>query len=76
MKATGSMKRSLCSAVCKWTYNGDGSEDGWVSSFFDRIGLEELVKDRFEKIGKIVIPPGSFIDYMTDEVVQKMGLGM
>ena len=76
LKATGSMKRSLCSAVCKWTYNGDGSKDGWVSSFFERIGLEDLVKDRFEKIGKIVIPPGSFIDYMSEEVVEKMGLGM
>ena len=76
LKATGSMKRSLCSAVCKWTYNGDGLKEGWVSSFFERIGLEDLVKDRFEKIGKIVIPPGHFIDYMSDEVVKKTGLGM
>lgn len=40
--------RSLCTLVCKWTYTSDG---GWDDSFWNVIGLEDLVKDKYEKIG-------------------------
>lgn len=40
--------RSLCTVVCKWTYTSDG---GWDDSFWKMIGLEDLVKDKYEKIG-------------------------
>lgn len=40
--------RSLCTLVCKWTYC---PPDGWDPSFWTRIGLEDLVENRFSKIG-------------------------
>ncbi|XP_035188637.1 FGGY carbohydrate kinase domain-containing protein isoform X2 [Oxyura jamaicensis] len=49
-KATGVTARSLCTLVCKWTYTSDG---GWDDSFWNIIGLEDLVKDKYEKIGVI-----------------------
>ena len=50
-KATGMKVRSLCTLVCKWTYRGLADEygpQGWDKSYFEQIGLEDLV---FEKIG-------------------------
>ncbi|XP_064521151.1 FGGY carbohydrate kinase domain-containing protein isoform X5 [Pseudopipra pipra] len=49
-KATGVTARSLCTVVCKWTYTPD---KGWDDSFWKMIGLECLVKDKYEKIGVI-----------------------
>ncbi|KAM7046421.1 FGGY carbohydrate kinase domain-containing protein isoform 2-T3 [Acridotheres tristis] len=49
-KATGVTARSLCTVVCKWTYTSDR---GWDDSFWKMIGLEDLVKDKYEKIGVI-----------------------
>ncbi|XP_053929008.1 FGGY carbohydrate kinase domain-containing protein isoform X4 [Cuculus canorus] len=49
-KATGVTARSLCTVVCKWTYTSNG---GWDDSFWKMIGLEDLVKDKYEKIGVI-----------------------
>ncbi|XP_033372287.1 FGGY carbohydrate kinase domain-containing protein isoform X2 [Parus major] len=49
-KATGVTARSLCTVVCKWTYSSDR---GWDDSFWKMIGLEDLVKDKYEKIGVI-----------------------
>ncbi|XP_017660975.1 PREDICTED: FGGY carbohydrate kinase domain-containing protein isoform X4 [Lepidothrix coronata] len=49
-KATGVTARSLCTVVCKWTYTSD---KGWDDSFWKMIGLECLVKDKYEKIGVI-----------------------
>ncbi|XP_041886758.1 FGGY carbohydrate kinase domain-containing protein isoform X2 [Corvus kubaryi] len=49
-KATGVTARSLCTVVCKWTY---ASDRGWDDSFWKMIGLEDLVKDKYEKIGVI-----------------------
>ncbi|XP_071421152.1 FGGY carbohydrate kinase domain-containing protein isoform X2 [Pithys albifrons albifrons] len=49
-KATGVTARSLCTVVCKWTYTSDR---GWDDTFWEMIGLEDLVKDKYEKIGVI-----------------------
>ncbi|XP_027734833.1 FGGY carbohydrate kinase domain-containing protein isoform X3 [Empidonax traillii] len=49
-KATGVTARSLCTVVCKWTYTSDR---GWDDTFWKMIGLEDLVKDKYEKIGVI-----------------------
>ncbi|XP_063263057.1 FGGY carbohydrate kinase domain-containing protein isoform X2 [Prinia subflava] len=54
-KATGVTARSLCTVVCKWTYTSDR---GWDDSFWKMIGLEDLVKDKYEKIGSHVLSPG------------------
>ncbi|KAK9877012.1 hypothetical protein WA026_016039 [Henosepilachna vigintioctopunctata] len=58
-KATSCDVRSLCSLVCKWTY--EVSKDGkrnWNSSYFRDIGLGDLEEDNWRKIGSKTQPPG------------------
>ncbi|XP_048845779.1 FGGY carbohydrate kinase domain-containing protein isoform X2 [Brienomyrus brachyistius] len=55
-KATGSLVRSLCTLVCKWTYC---PQDGWDSSFWTAIGLEDLLADNYAKIGQLTCCPGT-----------------
>ncbi len=56
-KATGSLSRSLCSTVCKWTYLGH--EGRWDDAFFRAIGLGEIADDGFRRIGTDVLPIGT-----------------
>lgn len=56
-RATGSLTRSLCSTVCKWTYLGHESR-GWDGGFFRAVGLDQLVDEGFERIGTDVCPMG------------------
>lgn len=42
--------RSLCTLVCKWTYC---PPEGWDSSFWTSIGLEDLLENNFSKIGEL-----------------------
>ncbi len=58
-RATGDDTRSLCSAVCKWTYLGH--ESRWDESYFRQIGLGDLVEDGFRRIGTRVRPMGEAI---------------
>uniref|UniRef100_A0A8B9D0F0 FGGY carbohydrate kinase domain-containing protein n=1 Tax=Anser brachyrhynchus TaxID=132585 RepID=A0A8B9D0F0_9AVES len=71
-KATGVTARSLCTLVCKWTYTSDG---GWDDSFWNIIGLEDLVKDKYEKIGNHVLSPGESVGKgLTPEAAKDLGL--
>ncbi|NXC13092.1 FGGY protein, partial [Corythaeola cristata] len=71
-KATGVTTRSLCTVVCKWTYTSDG---GWDDSFWKMIGLEDLVKDNYEKIGNHVLSPGESVGKgLTPEAAKDLGL--
>ncbi|XP_069644704.1 FGGY carbohydrate kinase domain-containing protein isoform X3 [Haliaeetus albicilla] len=71
-KATGVTARSLCTVVCKWTYTSDG---GWDDSFWKMIGLEDLVKDKYEKIGNHVLSPGESVGKgLTPEAAKDLGL--
>ncbi|XP_067996821.1 FGGY carbohydrate kinase domain-containing protein isoform X3 [Melanerpes formicivorus] len=71
-KATGVTARSLCTVVCKWTYTSDG---GWDDSFWKMIGLEDLVKDKYEKIGNRVLSPGEPVGKgLTPEAAKDLGL--
>lgn len=56
-KATGSLSRSLCSTVCKWTYLGH--EDRWDEAFFRAIGLADIADEGFARIGTNVLPMGT-----------------
>ncbi|XP_077525663.1 FGGY carbohydrate kinase domain-containing protein-like [Haemaphysalis longicornis] len=63
-RATGSASRSLCSVVCKWTYQAGQAPDsdmkpGWQESFWIRIGLEDLTRDNYRIIGQELLPPGA-----------------
>jgi ribulose kinase len=54
--ATGEESRSFCSTVCKQGYvpiGVDGSVKGWQEDFLAEIGLGELCKDNFRRIGGV-----------------------
>ena len=44
--------RSLCSVVCKWNYQADGTTQTWDDSFLKQIGLEDLTDNNYARIGK------------------------
>ncbi|XP_062336839.1 FGGY carbohydrate kinase domain-containing protein isoform X2 [Osmerus eperlanus] len=71
-KATGSLTRSLCTLVCKWTYC---PSDGWDSSFWTDIGLEDLLENNHSKIGSLTCCPGSHVgEGLTQEAAAGLGL--
>ncbi|KAK2822065.1 hypothetical protein Q5P01_022130 [Channa striata] len=71
-KATGSLTRSLCTLVCKWTYC---PPEGWDASFWTSIGLEDLLENNFFKIGSVTCPPGSPVGGgLTQEAAADLGL--
>ncbi|XP_056912911.1 FGGY carbohydrate kinase domain-containing protein isoform X3 [Takifugu flavidus] len=73
-KATGSLTRSLCTLVCKWTYC---PPEGWDPSFWISIGLEDLVENNFSKIGSVTCPPGTPVgDGLTQEAAAGLGLNV
>jgi len=54
--ATGNETRSFCSSVCKQGYvpvGVDGSVKGWQEDFYHAIGLGDLVKEDFKRIGGV-----------------------
>ncbi|MEI6055561.1 MAG: FGGY-family carbohydrate kinase [Lentisphaerota bacterium] len=67
-RATGKDVRSLCSTVCKWTYMGHvhgktpDSVGSWDDSYFQKIGLDDLVAENYSKIGSVVRPIAEKVD--------------
>lgn len=54
--ATGNEKRSFCSVTCKQGYvpvGVDGSVKGWQEDFLTTIGLGDLCKNDFERLGGV-----------------------
>jgi FGGY-family pentulose kinase len=54
--ATGNEARSFCSTVCKQGYvpvGVDGSVKGWQEDFLETIGLGDLAKDDFKRMGGV-----------------------
>ena len=54
--ATGNETRSYCSVVCKQGFvpvGVDGSVKGWQEDFLTTIGLEDLCKDDFKRMGGV-----------------------
>ncbi|RZC42847.1 FGGY carbohydrate kinase domain-containing protein, partial [Asbolus verrucosus] len=75
-KATGCESRSLCSLICKWTYEitTEGSK-GWNLSYFQEIGLGDLKEDNWRKIGSKVLPPGTPVgDGLSKTTAEELGL--
>ncbi|XP_038609050.1 FGGY carbohydrate kinase domain-containing protein [Tachyglossus aculeatus] len=71
-KATGVTTRSLCSLVCKWMYSAD---KGWDDTFWQEIGLGDLVADNYRKIGTEALPPGAALGGgLTPEAAAELGL--
>ncbi|XP_068196396.1 FGGY carbohydrate kinase domain-containing protein [Antennarius striatus] len=71
-RATGSLTRSLCTLVCKWTYC---PPQGWDAGFWRSIGLEDLLEDGCSKIGSVTCPPGVPLgDGLTQDAAAELGL--
>lgn len=72
-RATGSTVRSLCSAVCKWTYLGH--EARWDEDYFRAIGLGDLADEGFQRIGTAIIPMGTKVGAgLTAATAAELGL--
>ena len=82
-RSTGVDVRSLCTTVCKWTYQGHLGRRGktapsvgkWDDSFWDEIGLDDLVTDAHRRIGQRVRPMGEPIgNGLTPAAARSLGL--
>lgn len=69
-RSTGVDIRSLCTTVCKWTY--DGERGMWDRSFFEKIGLRDLLSEG--KIGEKVLPMGTPIGPLSTRAAAELGL--
>jgi D-ribulokinase len=56
-RATGSTARSTCTVTCKWNFLAH--EARWSGSYFERVGLGDLVSDGHAKIGNDIVAPGT-----------------
>ncbi|XP_005094638.1 FGGY carbohydrate kinase domain-containing protein [Aplysia californica] len=58
-RATNSLSRSLCSLVCKWSYQADNTgRTSWDDDFLGKLGLEELKENCYSKLGQVVLAAG------------------
>jgi FGGY-family pentulose kinase len=81
-RATGDDNRSLCTTVCKWTYQGHLSPNPgsksigrWDPTFWQEIGMGEFVKDGFARIGRLVRPMGEPMGSgLTEHSAKELGL--
>ena len=80
-KATGVDMRSACTTTCKWTYlcheesNKKGIIGRWDDSYFNEIGLGDLVDEQYQKIGTKIRPVGeSAGDGLTPDAARDLGL--
>lgn len=72
-RATQDATRSLCSTVCKWTYLGH--EQRWDKSYFQQIGLEDVLEYDAAKIGSDVKMMGEPLGHgLTQRAAGEMGL--
>lgn len=71
-RATGSLARSLCSTVCKWTYLGH--EARWHADYFRAIGLDDVAEQGFERIGTDVRAPGDLAGGLSNDAARELGL--
>jgi FGGY-family pentulose kinase len=78
-RATGIDIRSMCTTVCKWTYQGhesglDESVGRWDASFFEAVGLADLAQEGFERIGCRVRPIAEPIGGLSERSAAELGL--
>jgi FGGY-family pentulose kinase len=71
-RATGNDTRSLCTAVCKWTYLGH--EQRFSDDFFEQIGLGELVSEGYRRIGTRIRPMGEPAGGVSAQAASELGL--
>ncbi|OEO31012.1 ribulokinase [Devosia insulae DS-56] len=71
-RATGSLVRSSCTVTCKWTYLAH--EQRWDPSYFEQVGLGELAREGFVRIGTEVVPPGTRVGGLNEAAATELGL--
>ncbi len=72
-RTTGSTARSSCTVTCKWTYLAH--EGRWDAKYFEDIGLGDLAREQFHRIGTEVVAPGTALGRgLTDEAATELGL--
>jgi FGGY-family pentulose kinase len=72
-RASGSLARSMCTVVCKWTYLAH--ENRWDASYFEAIGLDDLSATQFAKIGTEIVAPGTALAQgLTHDAAEQLGL--
>lgn len=72
--ATGNDTRSYCSTVCKQGFvpvGVDGSVKGWQEDFYHSIGLGDLVKDDFKRMGGVDGVVSPFLEIPTSLLDRK-----
>ncbi|KAI0198707.1 Nup93/Nic96-domain-containing protein [Astrocystis sublimbata] len=81
--ATGNEIRSFCSTVCKQGYvpvGVDGSVKGWQEDFYHTIGLSDLVKDDFKRMGGVdgvngkYMSAGELVGTLSENAANQLGL--
>ena len=60
----------------QWNYDveTDGTVRGWNEDYLASIGLSDLAKDNFSKIGSLVVPPGQRVGGLSVEAALGLGL--
>src|ERR1700721_3315380 len=72
-RSTGSTVRSICTLACKWNFLAH--EQRWSGSYFERIGLGDLAADKYAKIGKDIVAPGTPLGArLTKSAARDLGL--
>jgi D-ribulokinase len=56
-KATGSTTRSICTLTCKWNFLAH--DGGWSRDYLERVGLGDLAKGDYARIGREIAVPGT-----------------
>ncbi|KAH8781984.1 FGGY family of carbohydrate kinase [Hyaloscypha finlandica] len=81
--ATGNETRSFCSTVCKQGYvpvGVDGSVKGWQDDFYETIGLGDLTKDDYKRIGGVdgvngkYLSAGELVGVLSEKAASQLGL--
>lgn len=68
-KASGSLSRSVCCIVCKWTHVNQPGKNYWDESYFTRVGLA----DALPKLGDTFSFPGDSTT-ISPETAKELGL--
>jgi FGGY-family pentulose kinase len=78
-RATGDTGRSLCSLVCKWTYLGHKAQGsgtkGWSDDYWSGIGLGDIVKEGYRRVGTHVRALGEPVGQgLSEKATPELGL--
>lgn len=72
-RASGDLARSICTVTCKWTYMAQ--EESWDANYFETVGLGELAKEGFKRIGTNIVAAGSVLGTgLTPQAAEEFGL--